>query len=73
MQPDLHKTHAANTKLPSMMMMMMMVIITTINEGEISGSHGGEYEDCLLGNCAGLSGRSLPTFQRCLMPPYSGR
>jgi hypothetical protein len=39
---------------------------------EISGSHG-EYEDsCLLGYCAVLSGRSLPTFQRCLLPPSSG-
>jgi hypothetical protein len=34
-----------------------------------SGSHAGEYEDeCLLGCCAVLSGRSLPTFQRCLLP-----
>jgi hypothetical protein len=41
--------------------------------GEISGSHGGEYEDdCLLGCCAVLSGRSLPTFQRCLLPSSSG-
>jgi hypothetical protein len=31
---------------------------------EISGSHGGEYEDgCPLGCCAVLSGKSLPTFQ----------
>jgi hypothetical protein len=41
--------------------------------GEISGSHGGEHEDgCLLGCCAMQSGRSLPTFQRCLLPPSSG-
>jgi hypothetical protein len=41
---------------------------------EISGSQGGEYEDgCLMGCCAVKSGRSLPTFQRCLMPPSSGR
>jgi hypothetical protein len=40
---------------------------------EISGSHGGKYEDgCFLGCCAVQSGRKLPTFQRCLMPP-SGR
>jgi hypothetical protein len=32
---------------------------------EISGSHGGENEDdCLLGCCAVLSGRSLPTLPR---------
>jgi hypothetical protein len=41
---------------------------------EISGSHGSEYEDdCLLGCCAVKSGRSLPTFQRCLVPLSSGR
>jgi hypothetical protein len=33
--------------------------------GEISGSQGGKYDgDCLLGCCAVLSGRSLPTFKR---------
>jgi hypothetical protein len=32
--------------------------------GDISGYHGGEYEDdCLLGCCAMKSGRSLPTFR----------
>jgi hypothetical protein len=32
--------------------------------GEISGPHGGEYEDdCLLGYCAMKCGRRLPTFQ----------
>jgi hypothetical protein len=42
--------------------------------GETSGSHGDVYEDgCLLGCCAVYSGRSLPTFQRCLLPPSSGR
>jgi hypothetical protein len=30
-------------------------------------------EDCILGYCAVWSGRSLPTFQRCLLPPSSGR
>jgi hypothetical protein len=40
----------------------------------ISGSHGGEYEDgCLLGCCAVQSGRSLPTFQRCMLTQSSGR
>jgi hypothetical protein len=38
--------------------------------GEISGPHSGVYEDdCLLGCCSVWSGRSLPTFQRCLLPP----
>jgi hypothetical protein len=42
--------------------------------GDISGSHGDEYEhDFLLGCCAVYSGRSLPTFQRCLHPLSSGR
>jgi hypothetical protein len=32
---------------------------------EVSGSHGGEYEDdCLLSCCAVYSSRSLPTFHR---------
>jgi hypothetical protein len=40
----------------------------------IWGSHGSEYEnECLLGCCTLWSGRSLPTFQRCLLPPSSGR
>jgi hypothetical protein len=42
---------------------------------EIPGSHGDEYEDddgCLLDCCTVYSGRSLPTFQRCLLPPSSG-
>jgi hypothetical protein len=35
---------------------------------------GFEYEDgCLLGCSAVLSGRSLPTFRRSLLPPSSGR
>jgi hypothetical protein len=39
---------------------------------DISGFHGGEYEDgCLLGCCTLWTGRSLPTFQRCLLPPSS--
>jgi hypothetical protein len=43
-------------------------------ESGISGSHGGKYEaGCLLGCCAVLSGRSSPTFQRCLLPQSSGR
>jgi hypothetical protein len=38
---------------------------------EISGSCGGDYEDCcLLGCCALQSGRSLPTFEGCLLPPF---
>jgi hypothetical protein len=33
-----------------------------------------EQEDgCILGCCAVQSGRSLPTFQRYLLPPSSGR
>jgi hypothetical protein len=33
--------------------------------GEISGSHGDEYEDgCIQGCCPTYSGRHLPTFQR---------
>jgi hypothetical protein len=40
--------------------------------GEISGSHGGEYEDeCLTGYCAMQPG--ITTFQRSLLPPSSGR
>jgi hypothetical protein len=43
-------------------------------KSEISGSHSSEYEDgCLLGCCAMQPGRSLPTFQRCLLPPSSGQ
>jgi hypothetical protein len=43
-------------------------------EYEISGSHGDKYEDgCLLGCWAVMSGRGLPTFQKCLLPPSSGR
>jgi hypothetical protein len=39
-------------------------------ENEISGSWGGEFEDgCLLDCYAMQSGRSLPTFQRYLLPP----
>jgi hypothetical protein len=42
--------------------------------GKTSGSHGGKYEDeCLAGFCAIYSGRGLPTFQRRLLPPSSGR
>jgi hypothetical protein len=49
-------------------------ILCQIKPGEILGSHGGEYEDgCLLACCAVQSGRSLTTFQRCLLPPSSGR
>jgi hypothetical protein len=44
------------------------------NLNRIWGSHGGEYEDgCLLGYSAVLSGRSLPTFQRSLLPPSPWR
>jgi hypothetical protein len=40
----------------------------------IWGSHGSEYEDgCLLGCNTMQSGRSLPAFQRSLLPPSSGR
>jgi hypothetical protein len=39
---------------------------------EILGSHGSKYEDgCLMDCCAGYSGRRLPTFQMCLLPPSS--
>jgi hypothetical protein len=48
-------------------------ITETVRYCEFSGSHGGEYEDgCLLGCCAVKSGRSSPTFQRCLLCPSSG-
>jgi hypothetical protein len=30
-------------------------------------------DDCLLGCCTVQSGRSFPTFQRCFLPPSSGR
>jgi hypothetical protein len=41
---------------------------------EISGSHGGEYEDCCLLCCSVVqSGKNLPTFQRCLLPQSSWR
>jgi hypothetical protein len=41
---------------------------------EISGSHGGEYEDQgLLGCTVVFSNRCRPTFQRCVLPPSSGR
>jgi hypothetical protein len=41
---------------------------------DTSGSHGGEYKDgCLLGCCTALSGRNLPTFQKRLLLPSSGR
>jgi hypothetical protein len=37
---------------------------------EIRGSHGGLFEDgCLLGCCVLKSARSLPTFQKCFLPP----
>jgi hypothetical protein len=43
-------------------------------ESKITGSHGGEFEDgCLLGCCPIKSGRCSPKFQRCLLPPSSGR
>jgi hypothetical protein len=45
-----------------------------IHLSRIWGSHGGEYEDgCLLGCSTVLSGRSLPAFQRTLLPPSSRR
>jgi hypothetical protein len=45
---------------------------------EISGFHGSEYDDddddddddSFLGYGVAKSGRSIPTFQRCEMPPY---
>jgi hypothetical protein len=41
---------------------------------EISGSHSNKHEDgSLLGCCAVWSGRSLPTFHKCLLHPTSGR
>jgi hypothetical protein len=37
---------------------------------EISGSHGGQCQyDSLVGYCAVYFHISLPTFQRCLLPP----
>jgi hypothetical protein len=51
---------------------MLQTIICNVQRevySEISGSHGGEYEDgCLLGCCVVWSGGSSPTFQRCLLP-----
>jgi hypothetical protein len=48
-------------------------VTLTFRECRIWGSQGGEYEDgCLLGYNAVQSGRSLTTFQRCLLPPSSG-
>jgi hypothetical protein len=45
-----------------------------MSTGEISGSHGGEYEsDRLLECCTVLSGINLPKFHSCLAPPVSGR
>jgi hypothetical protein len=50
----------------------MCLNVNWINLNEISGSHDDEYEDdCLLGCCTVLSGRILPMFQRCLLPPSS--
>jgi hypothetical protein len=47
--------------------------VNPIVHGEISGSHGGEYEDdCLLGCCTLQSGRSLPTFQKYLLLHHQG-
>jgi hypothetical protein len=41
---------------------------------EISSSHGGEYEaQYLLGCTAVLLIRCRPMFQRCMLPPSSGR
>jgi hypothetical protein len=47
--------------------------IETVQDlADVSGSYGSDYEDdCILGCCAMWSGRSLPTFQRCLLPPSS--
>jgi hypothetical protein len=49
-------------------------LLTSMNKVhcEILGSHNGEYEDDIfLGCCTVLSGRSLPMFLRCLLPPSS--
>jgi hypothetical protein len=36
-----------------------------IEDCELSGSHGDEYEDdCLMGRCAVKSGRNSPLFRR---------
>jgi hypothetical protein len=40
---------------------------------EISDSHGGQDDDCLLGCCAASTRRNWPTFRRRLLPPSSGR
>jgi hypothetical protein len=51
-----------------------MIFHNLIPVCRIWGSHAGEYEDgCVLGCSAVKSGRSLPTFQRSLLPPSSGR
>jgi hypothetical protein len=45
---------------------MAFCLSTALILDEISGSHGNEYEnDCLLGCCTVLSGRSLQTLQKC--------
>jgi hypothetical protein len=50
-----------------------MILGVSIVLSDISGSHGGEYEDdCLLGCCAVWSGRSLLTFQRCFCLHHQG-
>jgi hypothetical protein len=51
-----------------------IIVKWELSNCEVSGSHGAEYEDgCLLGCCTVLFSRSLPTFQRCLLPTSSGR
>jgi hypothetical protein len=40
---------------------------------EISGSHGGEYDFSFLRYSIGKSSWSRPTFQRCVLPPSSGK
>jgi hypothetical protein len=49
-------------------------VAVTARLSTIWAPHGGDYEDgCLLGCIAVYTGISLPTFQRSVLPPSSGR
>jgi hypothetical protein len=52
-----------------------LINVTEVISCEVGwGSHGGEYEGgCILGFGAMKSRRSLPMFQKSLLPPSSGR
>jgi hypothetical protein len=52
-----------------------LICLVSCNVREMQASHFGEYENdyCLRECCTVQSGRSLRTFQRCLLPPSWGR